>query len=173
MRHLLFLSSISALLLAGCSDDACGPGTAAAFGLVASDADITLTYGNMTAGVNNDCSDPATPDVISLTIDGIQQDGTSLITFCVPHPDRLASGLQLGSEFRIIDFRGELDGCSYEYAGGVPTGTVTGTGVCDDGSNPAGFALTFDGDFVLRRSCQTSTDMIPLTLKGTVAVAAK
>jgi hypothetical protein len=174
MRHLLFLSITSALLAPGCGDDSCGPGDAPAYGLLASNADVTLTYGNLSAGANNDCPAADAPSgVISMTIDGTQKDGTSLITFCVPRPDKLASGLQLGSEFKIIDFNGELDGCTYAFEGGVPAGMVTASGICDNGTNDAGFALTFDGNFVLRQTCQTATNMIALSLSGTVAVAAK
>src|SRR3990172_4067888 len=72
MRPSVFLSSISALAAAGCGDDNCGPGSAAAFGLLASSADVTLTYGNLTSGLNHDC--PDSPDVEPLTIEGSQMD---------------------------------------------------------------------------------------------------
>lgn len=172
MQRLLFLSSISGLLLSACGDDECGPGGAPDVGLVASSADVTLTYGNLTSGANNDCPDPAAPaGVISLTLGGTQMGTTSLVTFCVPRPDLLADGVSLGAEFRIIDFNGEADGCTFAFAtGSVPTGTARATGLCDNGTNAAGYALTVDGNILLRRTCQTNTDMVAVALSGTVAV---
>ncbi len=174
MQRLLFLSSISGLLLSACGDDECGPGGAPDVGLVASSADVTLTYGNLTSGANNDCPeiDP-TSGIVSLTVNGTQT-GTSTanhITLCIPRPDQLADGVSLGTGARIVDFNGEADGCTFEFAtGSVPTGTVRATGLCDNGTNAAGYALVVDGNVLLRRTCQTSTDMVAVSLSGTVAV---
>jgi hypothetical protein len=176
MRHLLFLSSISALAASGCSDD-CGPGDAPEFGLVASSAEVTLTYGDLSAGANNDCPDADAPKgVVSLTLEGMQQNATSttsFVTFCIPRPDQLPDGVPIGTGFRIIDFRGDKDGCTFEFGGGVPTGIARATGLCDHGQNKAGFALTVDGNLLLRRTCPTATDTIAVALSGTVAVAAR
>ena len=95
MWRLLFLSSTSLLVaVVACSDDGggtCGPKGANEFGLVATNgSDVALTYGGLQSGQNNDCSDPATPDIISLTVTGAQSGGTGIITFCIPHPDKLA-----------------------------------------------------------------------------------
>lgn len=174
MQRLLFLSSISGLLAAGCGDDTCGPGGAPEDGLTASSAEVTLTYGNFTSGANNDCPevDPTT-GIVSLTISGTQTGTTSTnhITFCVPRPDQLASGVMIGTDFRIIDVFGEADGCTFEFAtGSVPTGTARATGLCDNGKAPAGYALVVDGNIVLRRTCPDATDMIAVALAGTVAV---
>lgn len=171
MQRLLFLSSIS-LLASGCGDDDCGPGGAPDVGLVASAVGVNLAYGNMTSGANNDCPDPAAPSgVVSLTIGGTQMGTSSLVTFCIPRPDLLAEGVQIGGGFRIIDFNGEADGCTFALAtGSVPAGTATASGICDNGTNQAGYALTVDGNIVLRRTCPTMTDMVPVALSGTVAV---
>jgi hypothetical protein len=176
MRRLLFLSSISGLVATGCGDDSCGPGDAPKTGLLASSADVTLTYGNLTAGANNDCPDPDAPaGVVSLTIGGTQTDGTAIVTFCLPRPDQLAQmDLQLGTGLRIIDFNGEKDGCMFTIEGTRPvTGTVHATGLCDNGKDSAGFALGIDGNISLRRNCPTMTDTIAVTLEGKVAVAAQ
>lgn len=178
MWRLLFLSSISGGFLAtGCGDDECGPGSAPAVGLIASSADVTLTYGNLSSGANNDCPDPDLPigEIVSVTIEGTQQDGASIITFCLPRPDKLQTqDLPLGTGLRIIDFNGEKDDCTYAFEGSRPvTGTVHSIGLCDNAKNPAGWALGIDGNISLRRTCPTTTDTIAVSLRGTVAVTAK
>ena len=80
--------------------------------------------------------------------------------------------MAVGSGFRIIDFNGEADGCTFALAqGSVPSGEASATGVCDNGKNPAGYALTVDANLVLRRTCPTATDMVAVSLAGTIAVA--
>jgi len=109
--------------------------------------------------------------LISLTIGGTQMGTNRLVTFCIPRPDQLADGVPIGTGFRIIDFNGEADGCTFAFAtGSVPTGTARATGICDNGTNSAGYALTVDGNILLRRTCQTNTDMVAVALSGTVAV---
>jgi hypothetical protein len=173
MLRLLFLSSISATLLSstGCSDDACGPGSAPDNGLVAGDVDNKLTFGGLTSGANNDCPDPAPPPgVISLSISGSQSDGVGLITLCVPRPDQLSAGLPLGTGVKIIDLRGEANGCMYSIEKTRPvTGTVKATGICDNGAS-GGYALTIDGHISLTKTCATSSETLAVNLVGTVAV---
>ena len=176
MQRLLFLSSISALALTGCGNDDCGPGSAPASGLVASSADVTLTYGNLSAGANNDCPDPMAPTgVVSLTVDGTQTDASALITLCIPRPDLLAEMDQsLGTAVRIIDWNGEKDGCTYAFESSrVVSGTAHAVGMCDNGTNDAGWALGLTGNISLRRTCPTVSDTIAVQLDGLVAVKAK
>ena len=120
MRQLLFLSIISALVASGCGDD-CGPGGAPAVGLIASSADVILTYGNLTSSPNHDC--PETPEVEPLTIEGVQTDGDApaIITLCLPRPDLLAKmDLPLATGIKIIDLRGAKDGCMFELESSRP-----------------------------------------------------
>ena len=180
MCRLLFLSSTSlALVVAACSDDAgsCGPKGAAEFGLVATNgSDATLTYGGLTSGANNDCPDQAAPaGVVSLTITGAQSGGTGIITFCIPRPDLLATTPgRLGFDVKIIDLSGDQNSCTFAInTTAVPGGNVTSDGLCDNGTNKAGYALAFDGNIVLARTCNGTTDMVPAALSGTVAVAAQ
>jgi hypothetical protein len=174
MQRLLLVSSCSWLVSTGCSDDACGPGDAPELGIVASSSDTTLTYGGMVSGQNNDCTDRSVPDVvISLTLEATQVGSTTKkkIVFCVPHPDAFRRGVPFGDEFRVINFDGEAGGCTYELASGTQaTGTARASGLCDDGANDAGYALTLDGSVTLLRTCPTSTDMIPFEVHGTTAV---
>jgi hypothetical protein len=135
-----------------------------------------LTYGNFASGANNDCPDPMAPSgVVSLTITGAQESTGSLVTFCVPRPDQLVTGVQLGSGFRIIDFMGEANGCTYTYGGGVPSGTIQAEGICDNGQNKAGYALVFNHDNItLTESCPTMAGrQVPVQLDGTIAVTVK
>lgn len=174
MWRLLFLSSISGLVATGCGDD-CGPGDAPAFGLLASSADVTLNYGNFTSGANNDCRDSTVPDIISLTLEGTQQDSTSIIVLCIPRPDQLAVMDQpIGSGLRIIDVNGELEGCTYKYdSTRVATGMVHAKGLCDNGTNDAGYALGITGNMSLVRTCGATVDTVAVELSGLVAVKQK
>lgn len=175
MWRLLFLSSISGVVATGCSDD-CGPGGASASGLLVSSADVTLNYGNFSSGANNDCPDPMAPSgVVSLTVDGTQVDSTSLITLCIPRPDLLAKADQpIGTGLRIIDVFGDKDGCTYALdTSRLATGTAHASGMCDNGTNDAGYALGITGNISLRRTCGATIDSIAVEISGMVAVTQK
>jgi hypothetical protein len=177
-----FLLAISLALLVACDDDAqtCGPEAAPAE-LTASGA-VELVYGVFEGGLNNDCPDSAAPEgVVSMTIAGKQVGATvnRFFTLCVPRPDRLADGLALGvnqipadpQQIQIIDAQGEADGCTFAFDDTTPpTGTATTTGLCDNGANPAGFALTIDGTYTMQRTCNATIDTVTVTVNGTVAV---
>jgi hypothetical protein len=183
MSRSRFLSITSLVLAAGtaaagCSDDSCGPGGAPDTGLLASGDAVTLTYGHLTGGLNNDCpASDAPAGVISLSIHGTLADGSGRITLCVPRPDRLATQAQaLGAnvpaaEVRIVDLSASANGCSFGIDQAQPvTGNATSSGLCGNGSDTAGFALVLDGALSLTRSCATGDDSIRVTLHGRVAV---
>jgi hypothetical protein len=174
MRRSLCLSITSLILGAGCGDDACGPSGAPEAGLVGTATGVTLTYGGMKAGQNNDCPDPAAPaDVVSLTVNGAQTDGTGFVTICISRPDRLADGSQTlgpdvaGSEVRLVDLSGMSAGCGYTLGNAV-TGTVTASGLCGGGADPAGFALDVTATVTLNRVCMGDT--VEVSLAGRTAV---
>ncbi|HUS27740.1 MAG TPA: hypothetical protein VMZ53_04510 [Kofleriaceae bacterium] len=180
MHRLLFLSTISVAALVGCEgcgDDSCGPGDAPATGLIVGDQDQKLTFGNLSSSANNDCPDPSAPaGVVSLTVSGSQTDaptgGSGLLTLCIPRPDQLAGTVQLGTGVKIIDLHGQANGCMYSIEATRPiTGTAYGSGVCNNGQDGAGYALTFDGHISLKRECPTATDTIAVNVSGEVAVA--
>jgi hypothetical protein len=173
------LGTAAALGLAGCSDDACGPGGAPGAGLVASSTMFELVYEDLSSLIANDCPDPAAPEgVISLTIEGHQTGNPAgLITLCVPRPDLLMQGDRtLGAEpssadIQVVDLTGNTSGCSFLLDNArPPAGTAQATGVCDNGDSPEGFALSFDGEISLRRTCFSSTDTVTVFLRGRVAV---
>lgn len=182
-----YLSSISALLglsglLAGCTSDHCGPEGAPPVGIVAAGTNVSLTYGNLTGGLNNDCPAPDQPSgIVSLTIDGAQDGGgLHALGLCIQRPDKLASGPQnLGpdlptSDIRVIGVGGSAGGCDFKLDKTQPiSGTATATGLCGNGADSAGFALVLDGSLSLTRTCGATVDSVAVTLSGRVAVAKK
>ncbi len=186
MSHSRFLSSIDlGLWLAcalvwspGCSDDSCGPNGAPATGVVASGDTVTMTFGNLTGGLNNDCPAADAPaGVISLSIHGTQTDGTGLFTLCIARPDLLAKSDQAlgpdasGSAVRVIDVSGTANNCTLTLdKTRLPTGTASSTGLCGNGSDKHGFALVVDGAVPLTRTCGSTVDSVSVTLRGRVAV---
>lgn len=186
MQHSRSLSSTSfalALLVAACNgDEVCGPGDTAGETIAVSDGTATLTYGGLSSLPGNDCPDPMAPaDVISLSIEAMQIDAgatTGRITLCIPRPDLLEQGNRtLGNalstaDIRIIDLKGDANGCAFRFASSVaPTGTGGGSGVCNNGQDPAGYAVELDAIVTLQRTCGELVDMVPMTLAGEVRVA--
>jgi len=184
MSRLRFHSATSLLLLAplvacgGGDGDSCGPGGAPASGLVATVSGTPLTFGQLTSGLNNDCPASNPPaGVVSMTIFGTQTGGSGAIALCVSRPDLLADGSQAlgpdaaGSEVRIIDLTGDVSACSYSVDRAKPiTGTVTSKGMCNNGNDPSGFALTLSGTLSLTRTCGSTVDSVQVTLSGTAAI---
>jgi hypothetical protein len=173
------LGLATATAAAGCGDDSCGPGGAPAVGLVASGSAVTLTYGQLTGSLNNDCPDAAAPaGVVSLSIEGAQSDGQGRITLCVGRPDLLAKqpltlGNTASAQVRVVDFAGTANNCAFAIdATGAPSGTASSSGMCGNGSDAAGFALVLDGSLPLTRTCGTTVDSLSVTLRGRVAVHA-
>ncbi len=178
MRSFMCGTMCALSLLANCSDP-CGPGSAAPNGLRATtvDGSLNVAYAAMTAGANNDCPDPAMPPgegVISLTIAGNEEGAVAPIVFCVPRPDKLQNGaLNIGQDFQVIDVMAQANGCAYTVVRPVDaTGTASVSGMCDNGVNKAGFALTVDGVVTLLKRCTGMPDAnVSVTLRGTIAVA--
>jgi hypothetical protein len=179
-----FLSSTSLVLAAagapGCGDDSCGPGGAPDTGLVATGGGLTLTYGHFRGSPARDCQSAGAPaGVISLSIPGVQTDAGSsgLLTLCIGRPDLLTSqALPLGAEpttdVHVVDLSATTSGCTLTIDRSQPPGgTASASGLCGDGSNAAGFALVLDATLTLTRTCGTTVDAVPVTLRGRVAVA--
>jgi hypothetical protein len=164
--------------LAGCGDDDCGPGGAPEVGLTAEADSVVLTYGHVTSRLGNDCPTADAPaGVISLTIEATQTDGTGRLTLCVGRPDLLAQRSQTlgsnlpGAEVRLIDLNGTASGCSYAVdTTQLAAGDVRSSGMCGNGGDAAGFALTLNGSAVLKRTCGANVGSIDVVLHGGVAV---
>ncbi len=162
-----------ALAAPACSDD-CGIEGAPEFGLTASGDQVALTYGDLSAIAGNDCSDPATPSIISLTISGKQMGSTDTqLTICVPRPDQLENGpLDLGAAIVFNQLDGSDASCTYSLEPTVPpTGTLRSQHMCSNGTDKAGFALVVNGAVTLARACGGTNSKVAVTLTGTTAVA--
>jgi hypothetical protein len=180
-RFLLCTSLCTGLVAAsapGCGDDSCGPGGAPDTGLVASGGGVSVTYGHLSGSPNRDCPDASAPaSVISLTIMGTQSDGTGLFTLCIGRPDLLASqslnlGVDTSSQVRVVDLTASATNCTLAIdRSHPPTGTATSTGMCGNGSDAAGFALSIDASLTYTRTCGSTVDSVPVMLRGRVAVA--
>jgi hypothetical protein len=176
----LVLALGSAAGCGGGGGDSCGPGGAPDSGLVASGGGLALTYGQLRGSPNRDCPSAGAPSgVISLSIDGKQTDAgaSGLITLCIGRPDLLASqplalGAEPATDVHVVDLNGSANGCMLAVDRSQPPGgTVSSTGLCGNGSDAAGFALVLDATLALTRTCGTTVDSVPITLRGRVAVA--
>ena len=162
----------------GGGGDSCGPGGAPATGLVAGSGAVVLSYGQLTGGLNNDCPAANPPaGVISLTIHGTQSDAAGQITLCVERPDLLAGQPQAlgpdspGSPIHVVDVAGSASGCSFAIdRTQAITGMASASGLCENGGDAAGFALTLDGALSLTRTCGAAVDSLRVALHGQVAV---
>jgi len=175
------VTGLGGLAAPGCGGrDSCGPGGAPEIGLTASASALTLTYGDLAGSPNRDCPSAGAPSgVISVTIAGHQTDtgASGLITLCIGRPDLLAhQALALGAEpntdVHVVDLNGIAGGCTLTVDHTQPpAGTVSSSGLCGNGSDAAGFALVVDATVTMSRICSTTTDSIPVTLRGRVAVS--
>ena len=170
--------AISAALF-GCPNHGETCGASANSGtLTASATNISLSYGGLSAGLNNDCPAHDGSTVVSLTITGNEitsGSGFGVVTFCVPRPDLLESMSQAiggsGALVQVVDVTGADASCTYALDSAVtPSGTLSSTGMCDDGSNAAGFTLTVDGAFTLDRTCGSAKDTVSVMLTGSTDV---
>lgn len=145
--------------------------------MVAAGDAVTMTYGQLVAGLNNDCPVSDAPSgVVSMTIEAVQSDGQGRITLCIPRPDQLADqalalGTANGAAVQIFDFAGTANNCTLAIdASRAVGGTASTTGLCGNGADPGGFALVLDGTASLTRTCGANVDTVAVTLRGRVAV---
>ncbi|MBK9032364.1 MAG: hypothetical protein IPL61_13810 [Myxococcales bacterium] len=176
-------AALIVLAAGACSDDAvCGPGAAPADGMIVSIGTEAVTYGGFTASANNDCT-IAGSGVISVSVHGTQVDGGSALTLCLPRPDLLGPSSSQLAPSRVPPLatdRVQVIDASATFAGGctatldptlTPIGEATFAGYCADGADPAGYAMTINGQLPLRVTCPAGTTAMTATITGTVAVA--
>jgi hypothetical protein len=177
--------TFAATLPACPGDPFCGPGEAAADGLVLSGSGVEVRYHMASAGLNNDCPDPtvSTEDVVSVTISALQVGGGGAINLCVPRPDLLGEtpmpiintvvspGVH-GASAEIVDVNATTGGCTLSRSQTVePSGTLVAEGLCGNGADPAGFALIFAGQVSIDRDCSGTLDTLRLDLAGAISVS--
>lgn len=162
-------------LFAACSDTTCGIGGAPATGLVAAGGTVSITFDPVGASPNNDCTAVDEPaGETSLTIETAPGAPTTF-TLCVARPDLLNGGQPLGNVagtgIQVVDVSGTAAGCTLvvDHTAAI-TGTATSAGLCNAGTDHAGFALTLDGMITLKRTCAGVVDSVAVTLTGRAAV---
>jgi hypothetical protein len=169
----------------GSNSGSCGPNGAPADGIGISTGVETASFSGLSASANNDCNLPGSPaGVVSLTITGKQTGTNDQITFCIPRPDLFEDGQShtVGNDHStadlwIVDLEAENADCSYDidattgYA--IEDGDITASasGMCKDGTDSAGFALTIEGAVNLDESCSGETDVKNSRITGTAAIA--
>ena len=171
---LLSLSLAAAIAGPGCDDGGvCGPSDAP-LQIVAEGAEISLGYQNFVSSANNDCGEPGGP--VSLTVEATQVGGDRQLVLCLPRPDELEGEVSADdpSRLRIVDLFAEVDGCDIALDRGRPAeGSLTFSGVCELGADPAGYRIDFDLVLPVTRNCGEMLSSGELTFLGAAAVSAR
>jgi hypothetical protein len=176
----LRIELLLALVAIGCGGDGggeeCGPGDEPTGG-VALDR---VTFDDFHSSANNDCT-PAGGGPTSLTVQGAQVDPADparFLVLCLPRPDRIeGAAIPLTDEDRVqlIDLTAtDPDGCRLDLdRSRLQEGTITFSGFCADGTDPAGYAIGFTAAVPLLRSCDGGeAEPIEAELGGRAAVQA-
>jgi len=191
---------IAALLLAACGGDdddddddvvdagadagaECGPGDAPADGVTVAGGGgepAGASFGQLHSSPNNDCTAPHGGPT-SLTIQGAQTDPADparFLVLCLPSPDQIGDApipLDDDARVQLIDLAAApADGCRLALdRDRAPSGEITFSGFCADGTDPAGYALAFSGSVPLLRTCgEDEAEAIDAELGGSAAVIA-
>lgn len=167
LRH----AALPVVLVAACGggDEDCGPGEVT--GQLVGTVDGTeLRYGEVTASPNNDCSVAGAP--VSLTLEARQEGTGRLLVFCLPRPDQLEGSIDLGDDrLQLIDLFADADDCLLSLdRGRAATGQLGFAGVCANGTDPAGFALSIDASIPVVRSCPEGDDELVVDFTGEAPV---
>lgn len=188
------LAILAALALAACGGDddgpdddgpdaggdACGPGGVTDAVGVAPATGEPATFGQFHSSANNDCTAPGGGPT-SLTLQGAQVDPADparFLVLCLPSPDRIGEepvSIADDSLVQLVDLVAmPADGCRVELdRERAPSGEVSFAGYCDDGSDPAGYALSFDAQVPVLRTCgEDEPEAIDAALDGAAPVVA-
>jgi len=174
-RNRRFLSLLPALILAACNgtDRECGPGEAAGT-LVGSSSSDAVEWSDVRASPNNDCSTADGP--VSLTLEATQTGGDKLVVLCLPRPDQLNGEVTLPDDTaaQVIAVIADAGDCLLSLdRGRAISGTVSFSGVCDDGVHDAGFAMDMDATFPVIVACPGEADAEDeIGVSGVVSVRA-
>ena len=191
----LMVAIAGALALTSCGADnaACvaGSGSTAIVARVGA-AEDEIVLASWTAEPDDACPAADAPDgVASMTVTARQPDidgsdgthpfaGGGDLKLCIARPDLLATGsLALGrgpaaAGVHLVELAAVTPDCDYALdAGGVASGAVTATGLCEDGRGSGEFALAVDVTFALTGTCgsDSTVSTVTATIAGTVQVA--
>jgi len=167
MRSLVWAGLVCATGLSGCgSSKTCGASPAAQEGLGVGVPEESgpqeWTVNSMTAHRNDQCAGS----------DNLTIDAPGIVTFCVPDAGKLEAGVDLGTA-TVLAFNDPFKICSMTLdPARPPTGRLTASGLCDDGTDPAGFALVVEANVPVIRKCGAGqrTAYVAATLSGIVVV---
>lgn len=180
------LALLAALALAGCGGDddddptTCGPGSAIDAVDIAPATGEAVVFGEFHSSANNDCTAPGDGPT-SLTIQGTQVDPADparFLVLCLPSPDLIGEqpvSIADSSLVQLADLVAmPADGCRVELdRNRDPSGTISFGGYCEDGSDPAGYALSFDVQVPILRTCgEDEPEAIEAALEGAAPVIA-
>jgi hypothetical protein len=164
----------------GCNGGECGPGEAPPDGVTVTVGAESVSFGGFSTSPNNDCPRQGHPTSVTITGSQVQPQPAiaAFLTFCVATPDRIGSGpIELAGEdtVEVVDVQGDLDGCRLRRDRTRSlTGTIRFAGYCDDGLDPAGYAIELAAEVPGIRSCPDGDDEeVTIELTGQAAVAAE
>jgi hypothetical protein len=173
--------------MAGCGGDddddgpgACGPGSITDAVVAEPATGDPATFGEFHSSANNDCTAPGDGPT-SLTIQGTQVDPSDparFLVLCLPSPDLIGEepvSIADDSLVQLIDLVAmPADGCRVELdRDRAHSGTVSFGGYCEGGIDPAGYALTFDVQVPVLRTCgEDEPEASEATLHGAAPVIA-
>jgi hypothetical protein len=182
------LALLAALALSACGGDdgpdaggeLCGPGGVTDAVGVAPATSEPATFGQFHSSANNDCTAPGDGPT-SLTIQGTQVDPADparFLVLCLPSPDLIGQepvSIADDSLVQLVDLVAmPADGCRVELdRDRAPSGTISFGGYCADGGDPAGYALSFDVQVPVLRTCgEDEPEAIEAALDGAAPVVA-
>jgi hypothetical protein len=154
----------------------CGPGDAPADGITVEASDAVAEFGQFGSLAANDCPPPEGGEATSITIQATQVGADGFLTLCLPRPDQIDDApipIEDSERVQLIDLVASTsDGCRIEVDGDrEPSGEVTFSGFCDDGTHEGGYALSFAATVPLVRTCgDDPAEQLEAQLGGRVAV---
>lgn len=162
MRALALSSWLLVLGIGGCSDspENCGtPLTESAVAITVGSTTNTIT-GRAVAQPDASCNDNTSlPSVRALRL----RDATGQLDICIPRPDALGGTTPISVQVTLVGGRTCI---------GNASAMAHGNGVCDDGTNPAGFELVI-GEAMGTGTCMGSGDPsspFSFTISGSLAI---
>lgn len=175
MLRTILISSLLVILPTACDgDEVCGPEAGLATTVSAAVGNQTLTYEDWRASPNNDCGETGGP--VSLTLEATQVGTNRGFTLCFPRPDKLSGLIDLTSTdlIQVIDVFADLEpDCLVSLdRTKSSSGSIDFSGVCSDGTDPAGFGMTMQLNIPVTLTCGADITETAMVISAPVAVTA-